>query len=79
MQSILSAGFIHLVSVIGGFILSFAWGSVPALRFSLAVFGVGVLLWIVLMIMAYRGIKYKLPVFGNLAEKLADGHPHQRT
>jgi uncharacterized membrane protein len=29
----------------------------------------GVVLWIVLMVKAYQGEKYKLPISGNLAEK----------
>ena len=29
----------------------------------------GVVLWIVLMVKAYQGTKYKLPLSGNLAEK----------
>jgi uncharacterized membrane protein len=29
----------------------------------------GMILWIILMVKAYRGEKYKLPVSGNLAEK----------
>lgn len=29
----------------------------------------GIILWIVLMIRAYQGVKYKLPWAGNLAEK----------
>ncbi|MCJ7763551.1 MAG: DUF4870 domain-containing protein [Dehalococcoidales bacterium] len=35
-----------------------------------AVIGIlGFVLWIVLMVKAYQGIKYKLPVVGDLAEK----------
>jgi uncharacterized membrane protein len=30
------------------------------------------ILWIILMVKAYQGVKYKLPVFGNLAEKWAE-------
>jgi uncharacterized membrane protein len=30
------------------------------------------ILWIILMVKAYQGVKYKLPVSGNLAEKWAE-------
>ncbi|MDD4873570.1 MAG: hypothetical protein PHE15_01130 [Dehalococcoidales bacterium] len=32
----------------------------------------GFILWIVLIVKAYQGIKYKLPVIGDIAEKWAD-------
>jgi uncharacterized membrane protein len=35
------------------------------------------ILWIVLMLKAYQGGKYKLPVAGDMAEKWADGQPQQ--
>ena len=63
MQSIIVFGVITLVAmvfgfmpVIGGFI---AW----------VVWAIGVALWIVLMVKAYQGTKYKLPIAGDLAEK----------
>jgi uncharacterized membrane protein len=31
----------------------------------------GLILWIILMVKAYRGEKYKLPISGNIAEKNA--------
>jgi len=72
MQSILSAGFIHLVSVVGGLVLSLAPVTrANAMGFAWTVFGVGMVLWIVLMVAAYRGVTFKLPVIGHLAEKLA--------
>jgi uncharacterized membrane protein len=76
MQSILSAGFVHLVSVVGGFILSITVLSRDAaVTFSWVVFGVGVVLWLVLMLLAYRGIRYRLPVFGRIAGRLAERIP----
>ncbi|OGO39156.1 MAG: hypothetical protein A2147_02010 [Chloroflexi bacterium RBG_16_57_8] len=76
MQSILSAGFIHLVSVVGGFLLSLTpLDKSNAITFSWVVFSIGVISWIVLMVLAYRGSRYKIPLFGDLAEKMAEGRP----
>lgn len=79
MQSILSAGFIHLLSVVGGFLLSLTpVGRVNAVTFSWVVFGIGVVSWIALMVMAYRGLRFRLPVIGEMAEKLAEAHATRR-
>jgi len=63
MQSIIVFGALTIVSfifglipVIGGFI-----GGIVGL--------LGLVLWIVLMVKAYQGTKYKLPLSGDLAEK----------
>jgi uncharacterized membrane protein len=73
MQSVLSAGLIHLVSVVGGFVLSLVPGTrSDAMSIAWIVFGIGVVLWIVLMSAAYRGIRFKLPLIGNLAQKVAE-------
>jgi uncharacterized membrane protein len=65
IQSIIVFGAINIASiilnwipVIGGF---FVW----------ALGVLGIILWIVLMVKAYQGTKYKLPVSGNQAEKWA--------
>jgi len=54
-------------------ILGLILGSIPFVGTVLAwiVSMVGVVFWIVLMIKAYQGNKYKLPWAGNLAEKWA--------
>ena len=73
MQSILSAGFIHLLSVVGGFVLSLTPATrANAMTFAWIVFGIGAVLWIVLMVAAYLGVRFRLPVFGDLAEKVAE-------
>jgi len=59
MQSILVFGFISVVEII------FFW--VPVLSWLIWVFGL--ILWIILMVKAYQGTKFKLPVTGDLAEK----------
>ena len=65
MQSIIVFGVLTIASFILGWI--------PFIRTFLAwvISLLGVALWIVLMIKAYQGTKYKLPWSGNLAEKWA--------
>ena len=65
MQSIIVFGSITVVAFIIGFIP--AIGAVIALILWI----LGLVLWIVLMIKAYQGAMYKVPVAGNLAEKWA--------
>ena len=60
-QSILVFSIISLAQAI------FFW--VPVLNWLIWV--LGVILWVVLMVKAYQGKRYKLPVAGNLAEKWA--------
>ncbi len=59
MQSIIVFGAITIVGVILSWILFLG----------LIIWLLGLALWIVLMVKAYQGIKYKVPWAGNLAEK----------
>ncbi|MFC1931402.1 DUF4870 domain-containing protein [Chloroflexota bacterium] len=63
MQSIYVFGVITLAGIILG------WIPLIGAVFSGIIWVVGVVLWIVLMIKAYQGAKYKLPWAGDLAEK----------
>jgi uncharacterized membrane protein len=63
MQSIYVFGVITLAGIILG------WIPLIGTVFSGIIWVIGVVLWIVLMIKAYQGAKYKLPWAGNLAEK----------
>lgn len=66
IQSITGLGFFTVAGWVIGFLPVIGyWASV-------VVWGVAVATWIMLMLNAYRGVKYKLPVLGNLAEKWAD-------
>ncbi len=69
VQSILVLGFINLV----GWVLRF----VPVVGGWLgnAVWLVGIALWVVLMVKAYQGVKYKILIAGDLAEKWAETQP----
>ena len=57
MQSIIVFGAITVVDIILGWVLSWLLSILALIP------------WIVLMVKAYRGEKYKLPVAGNIAEK----------
>ena len=65
-QSIVVFGALNIVGFVFGWIPVFnyfMWPLVGALGF---------VLWIVLMIKAYQGVLYKLPVIGDLAENWVD-------
>jgi uncharacterized membrane protein len=66
IQSIIVFGTFTLLGIILGwipFIGTFIWPLISILAF---------ILWIILMVRAYQGVKYKLPIAGNLAEKWAE-------
>jgi len=63
VQSIIVFGFLSIVGIVFGWIPLFGW-IVTSLAGLL-----GFVLWIVLMVKAYQGTMYKLPVAGDLAEK----------
>ena len=63
MQSIIAFGFLFVVGIVVGFL--------PVINLILApLIGLAsLILWIILMIKAYKGEYFKLPVAGNIAEK----------
>jgi len=63
MQSILTFGALTVISIILSFIPFIGW----ILGWLIGI--LGFILWIILMIKAYQGQRYKLPWAGNLAEK----------
>ncbi len=60
-----------LVTFLGLFIISFVVGLIPILGIlvNLVLFPLGVVLWIVLMVKAYKGERYKLPIVGDFVEQ----------
>lgn len=60
-----------LVTFLGLFIVSFVAGMIPILGIflSMLLFPLGLVLWIVLMIKAYKGERFKLPVIGDFVEQ----------
>lgn len=67
MQSTIVFGAILLLNIILGIIPVLGW--VVALVLSPLITLISFVLWIILMWKAYNGEKYKLPYFGELAEK----------
>ncbi len=65
IQSILVFGTITVASIVLG------WIPFIGVVFSVLIGVLGFALWIILMIKAYQGVKFKLPWSGNLAEKWA--------
>ena len=60
-QSIIVFGILTVAGIILGFVPFIGW-LVPAISF---------ILWVVLMVKAYQGTRYKIPWAGNLAERWA--------
>lgn len=57
---------------VGFFILNLGLGIIPGLQLALPILSLAELaLWVVLMVKAYQGDKFKLPMIGDLAEKNA--------
>jgi len=66
MQSLIVFGAITVVSIVLGILFMIPFlGPVLGAFFWIAT----VVLWIILMVKAYQGERYKLPIAGNLAEK----------
>lgn len=69
MQSIIVFGTLTIVSYVLSWILSLIYFAGEI--FDYLILLLSFVLWIVLMVTAYQGKKYKLPLAGNLAEKWA--------
>lgn len=67
MQSTVVFGAIMLVNIVLGIVPILGW--IIAIIISPLLVLVSFVLWLVLMWKAYSGEKYKVPYFGNLAEK----------
>ena len=63
MQSILTFGFFLVANLVLAFIPVIGWAMMPILGI------VQLIIWIILMVKAYQGEKFKLPVVGDMAEK----------
>lgn len=60
-----------LATFLGLFIISMVLGFVPlvGILVNILIWPLSVVLWIVLMVKAYKGERYKLPVVGDFVEK----------
>ena len=65
MQSIVVFGFTFVASIVLGFLPFIGW----LISFLLGI--VSLILWIILMIKAYQGESFKLPIAGDIAQKNA--------
>ncbi|MGA2368530.1 MAG: DUF4870 domain-containing protein [Dehalococcoidia bacterium] len=63
MQSIITFGALTILYII------LAWIPVMGWVLGVIIWILEVVLWIVLMIKAYQGVRFKLPIAGDLAEK----------
>ena len=63
MQSIITFGSLTVIFMILGFIPFVGWMLMPILAI------LQLILWIVLMVKAYQGQLFKLPMIGDIAEK----------
>jgi uncharacterized membrane protein len=63
MQSIITFGGLTMLFLFLGFIPFIGWMLFPVLGIA------QVVLWILLMVKAYQGEQFKLPIIGDLAEK----------
>ena len=63
MQSTILFGFIFVLDIVLSFIPFIGWMLIPLVGIA------SLILWILLMIKAYNGETYKLPVVGNMAEQ----------
>lgn len=65
MQSIVVSAALTILSIILVFIPIVGWIALPLLNIA------GIILWILLMVKAYQGEMFKLPIAGDIAEKSA--------
>ena len=63
MQSIITFGGLTVLFMVLGFIPILGWMLIPIIAL------LQLVLWILLMVKAYQGERFKLPVIGDLAEK----------
>jgi len=63
MQSIITFGFLFVLNVILTVIPGIGWMLMPIVGI------IALILWIVLMLKAYQGENFKLPIVGDIAEK----------
>jgi uncharacterized membrane protein len=75
-QSIVVFGGLHIIYIVFGMFFGFSMfaGGLGGFSMAYAIFGLldllGFILWILLMIKAYQGQKFRVPIAADIAEKL---------
>ena len=77
-QSLLTFGGLHIILIVAGAIFGFGWwfyGGWANLGFGALLFWlvklVSLVLWIICMVKAYQGERFKVPITGDIAEGMA--------
>ena len=70
VQSIIVFGFLMIAGIVLGWI--FSWIPPLSIAISWIISVITFIMWVVLMVKAYQGVKYKVPWAGNIAEKRAE-------
>jgi uncharacterized membrane protein len=76
-QSLLTFGALHIILIVAGAIFGFGWfyGGWANLGFGALLFWlvklVSLVLWIICMVKAYQGERFKVPITGDIAEGMA--------
>lgn len=65
MQSIITFGAFFVLNIVLGFIPVIGWSLIPLVGV------IQLIIWIILMVKAYKGEHFKLPMVGDIAEKNA--------
>lgn len=75
MQSIVTFGFLSAVHIFLGFLqwIPYVWVLFLIIQILVGIFTF--VLWIVLMVSAYQGQRFKIPVAGDLAERYSAPRP----
>ena len=63
MQSIITFGFFFVLNIVLGVIPVVGWSLIPFVGL------IQLVLWVILMVKAYQGEHFKLPIVGDMAEK----------
>lgn len=69
MQSIILFGAIFVLQIVGGMVVGGIIGGFIGLAFNTVLWLLGLGCWVICMLKAFQGEKFKLPVVGDLAEQ----------
>jgi uncharacterized membrane protein len=77
-QSLVTFGALHIIRIVLGAVFGFGWwyyGGYANLGIGALLLGavgiISLVLWIVCMVRAYQGVRFKVPIAGDIAEGMA--------